>query len=169
MSLDVRGDMGVTGHTRGRQCHLHKRTHGCHWVPSRTHSCHWVHIPSPQSAFIFRDVRLRGFWMTQWRKDHMQGELRGAEGPEPGGAEGLSPRREWEQGQTPPSTVLTRTHGAISACPRVLRHRCWAQAGTVLGALPSSHVPELGARHTQGPRMALGGCFQGWWGHCPAQ
>lgn len=75
MSLDVRGDMGVTGHTRGRQCHLHKRTHGCHWV----------HIPSPQSAFIFRDVRLRGFWMTQWRKDHVQGELRGAEGPEPGG------------------------------------------------------------------------------------
>ncbi|XP_062467415.1 enoyl-[acyl-carrier-protein] reductase, mitochondrial isoform X3 [Pezoporus occidentalis] len=27
---------------------------------------------SPQSAFIFRDVRLRGFWMTQWRKDHEQ-------------------------------------------------------------------------------------------------
>uniref|UniRef100_A0A8U7NI96 Enoyl-[acyl-carrier-protein] reductase, mitochondrial n=2 Tax=Corvus moneduloides TaxID=1196302 RepID=A0A8U7NI96_CORMO len=26
----------------------------------------------PVSAFIFRDVRLRGFWMTQWRKDHMQ-------------------------------------------------------------------------------------------------
>ncbi|NXP32339.1 MECR protein, partial [Leiothrix lutea] len=26
----------------------------------------------PQSAFIFRDVRLRGFWMTQWRRDHMQ-------------------------------------------------------------------------------------------------
>ncbi|NXW43350.1 MECR protein, partial [Nyctiprogne leucopyga] len=24
------------------------------------------------SAFIFRDVRLRGFWMTQWRKDHAQ-------------------------------------------------------------------------------------------------
>ncbi|NXR12430.1 MECR protein, partial [Semnornis frantzii] len=24
----------------------------------------------PVSAFIFRDVRLRGFWMTQWRKDH---------------------------------------------------------------------------------------------------
>ncbi|KFV50986.1 hypothetical protein N341_09116, partial [Tyto alba] len=23
----------------------------------------------PVSAFIFRDVRLRGFWMTQWRKD----------------------------------------------------------------------------------------------------
>ncbi|XP_066421025.1 enoyl-[acyl-carrier-protein] reductase, mitochondrial isoform X2 [Molothrus aeneus] len=27
----------------------------------------------PVSAFIFRDVRLRGFWMTQWRKDHAQG------------------------------------------------------------------------------------------------
>ncbi|NWU72366.1 MECR protein, partial [Pterocles burchelli] len=27
---------------------------------------------SPQSAFIFRDVRLRGFWMTQWRKEHAQ-------------------------------------------------------------------------------------------------
>ncbi|NXD62971.1 MECR protein, partial [Eolophus roseicapillus] len=26
----------------------------------------------PVSAFIFRDVRLRGFWMTQWRKDHEQ-------------------------------------------------------------------------------------------------
>ncbi|XP_005058433.1 PREDICTED: trans-2-enoyl-CoA reductase, mitochondrial isoform X2 [Ficedula albicollis] len=26
----------------------------------------------PVSAFIFRDVRLRGFWMTQWRKDHTQ-------------------------------------------------------------------------------------------------
>ncbi|KFR14890.1 hypothetical protein N306_00788, partial [Opisthocomus hoazin] len=28
----------------------------------------------PVSAFIFRDVRLRGFWVTQWRKDHAQGE-----------------------------------------------------------------------------------------------
>lgn len=28
----------------------------------------------PQSAFIFRDVRLRGFWMTQWRKEHARGE-----------------------------------------------------------------------------------------------
>uniref|UniRef100_A0A8B9N759 Enoyl-[acyl-carrier-protein] reductase, mitochondrial n=1 Tax=Accipiter nisus TaxID=211598 RepID=A0A8B9N759_9AVES len=27
---------------------------------------------SPQSTFIFRDVRLRGFWMTQWKKDHAQ-------------------------------------------------------------------------------------------------
>ncbi|XP_009320536.1 PREDICTED: trans-2-enoyl-CoA reductase, mitochondrial [Pygoscelis adeliae] len=26
----------------------------------------------PVSAFIFRDLRLRGFWMTQWRKDHAQ-------------------------------------------------------------------------------------------------
>uniref|UniRef100_A0A8D0G0D5 Enoyl-[acyl-carrier-protein] reductase, mitochondrial n=1 Tax=Strix occidentalis caurina TaxID=311401 RepID=A0A8D0G0D5_STROC len=26
----------------------------------------------PVSAFIFRDVRLRGFWMTQWRKDHAE-------------------------------------------------------------------------------------------------
>ncbi|KFU83692.1 hypothetical protein M959_14432, partial [Chaetura pelagica] len=26
----------------------------------------------PVSAFIFRDVRLRGFWMTQWRKEHAQ-------------------------------------------------------------------------------------------------
>ncbi|XP_065506682.1 enoyl-[acyl-carrier-protein] reductase, mitochondrial isoform X2 [Caloenas nicobarica] len=26
----------------------------------------------PVSAFIFRDVRLRGFWMSQWRKDHAQ-------------------------------------------------------------------------------------------------
>lgn len=32
---------------------------------------------SPQSAFIFRDVRLRGFWVTQWKKDHAQGELDG--------------------------------------------------------------------------------------------
>ncbi|XP_065506683.1 enoyl-[acyl-carrier-protein] reductase, mitochondrial isoform X3 [Caloenas nicobarica] len=30
----------------------------------------------PVSAFIFRDVRLRGFWMSQWRKDHAQGEPR---------------------------------------------------------------------------------------------
>lgn len=29
---------------------------------------------SPQRAFIFQDVRLRGFWMSQWRKDHAQGE-----------------------------------------------------------------------------------------------
>ncbi|NXF12535.1 MECR protein, partial [Smithornis capensis] len=28
----------------------------------------------PVSAFIFRDVRLRGFWMTQWRKDHAQAD-----------------------------------------------------------------------------------------------
>ncbi|NXV80212.1 MECR protein, partial [Atlantisia rogersi] len=26
----------------------------------------------PVSAFIFRDVRLRGFWVTQWKKDHAQ-------------------------------------------------------------------------------------------------
>ncbi|XP_075294148.1 enoyl-[acyl-carrier-protein] reductase, mitochondrial isoform X2 [Opisthocomus hoazin] len=26
----------------------------------------------PVSAFIFQDVRLRGFWVTQWRKDHAQ-------------------------------------------------------------------------------------------------
>ncbi|XP_074018156.1 enoyl-[acyl-carrier-protein] reductase, mitochondrial [Numenius arquata] len=26
----------------------------------------------PVSAFIFRDVQLRGFWMTQWKKDHAQ-------------------------------------------------------------------------------------------------
>lgn len=26
----------------------------------------------PVSTFIFRDVRLRGFWMTQWKKDHAQ-------------------------------------------------------------------------------------------------
>ncbi|XP_041256048.1 enoyl-[acyl-carrier-protein] reductase, mitochondrial isoform X2 [Onychostruthus taczanowskii] len=26
----------------------------------------------PVSAFIFRDMRFRGFWMTQWRKDHAQ-------------------------------------------------------------------------------------------------
>uniref|UniRef100_A0A8C4IXK6 Enoyl-[acyl-carrier-protein] reductase, mitochondrial n=1 Tax=Dromaius novaehollandiae TaxID=8790 RepID=A0A8C4IXK6_DRONO len=25
----------------------------------------------PQSAFIFKDVKLRGFWMTQWKKDQM--------------------------------------------------------------------------------------------------
>uniref|UniRef100_A0A669PK37 Enoyl-[acyl-carrier-protein] reductase, mitochondrial n=1 Tax=Phasianus colchicus TaxID=9054 RepID=A0A669PK37_PHACC len=30
-------------------------------------------VTVPVSAFIFRDVRLRGFWMTQWKKDH--GEL----------------------------------------------------------------------------------------------
>ncbi|KFQ23499.1 hypothetical protein N332_14726, partial [Mesitornis unicolor] len=30
----------------------------------------------PVSAFIFRDVRLRGFWMTQWRKDHAQDQER---------------------------------------------------------------------------------------------
>lgn len=40
---------------------------------------------------------------------------------------------------------------------------CWAQAGAVPGALPSCRVPELGARHLQGPRMASGGCSQGWW------
>uniref|UniRef100_A0A8C5XA40 Enoyl-[acyl-carrier-protein] reductase, mitochondrial n=1 Tax=Malurus cyaneus samueli TaxID=2593467 RepID=A0A8C5XA40_9PASS len=40
----------------------------------RTHGHHWVHTLSAQSAFIFRDVRLRGFWMTQWRKQHAQGE-----------------------------------------------------------------------------------------------
>uniref|UniRef100_A0A493TEQ8 Enoyl-[acyl-carrier-protein] reductase, mitochondrial n=1 Tax=Anas platyrhynchos platyrhynchos TaxID=8840 RepID=A0A493TEQ8_ANAPP len=27
-------------------------------------------VTVPVSAFIFRDVRLRGFWMTQWKKDH---------------------------------------------------------------------------------------------------
>ncbi|NWV64612.1 MECR protein, partial [Malurus elegans] len=29
-------------------------------------------VTVPVSAFIFRDVRLRGFWMTQWRKQHAQ-------------------------------------------------------------------------------------------------
>ncbi|XP_056364874.1 enoyl-[acyl-carrier-protein] reductase, mitochondrial isoform X1 [Oenanthe melanoleuca] len=30
----------------------------------------------PVSAFIFRDVRLRGFWMTQWRKEHAREQER---------------------------------------------------------------------------------------------
>ncbi|XP_005058432.1 PREDICTED: trans-2-enoyl-CoA reductase, mitochondrial isoform X1 [Ficedula albicollis] len=34
----------------------------------------------PVSAFIFRDVRLRGFWMTQWRKDHTQGRCSQGDG-----------------------------------------------------------------------------------------
>uniref|UniRef100_A0A8C5UGX6 Enoyl-[acyl-carrier-protein] reductase, mitochondrial n=1 Tax=Malurus cyaneus samueli TaxID=2593467 RepID=A0A8C5UGX6_9PASS len=42
-----------------------------------THGHHWVHTLSAQSAFIFRDVRLRGFWMTQWRKQHAQGDVAG--------------------------------------------------------------------------------------------
>uniref|UniRef100_A0A663LQ12 Enoyl-[acyl-carrier-protein] reductase, mitochondrial n=1 Tax=Athene cunicularia TaxID=194338 RepID=A0A663LQ12_ATHCN len=38
-----------------------------------TRRSHWVLLSlSPQSAFIFRDVRLRGFWMTQWKKDHAE-------------------------------------------------------------------------------------------------
>uniref|UniRef100_A0A8C3J8T9 Enoyl-[acyl-carrier-protein] reductase, mitochondrial n=1 Tax=Calidris pygmaea TaxID=425635 RepID=A0A8C3J8T9_9CHAR len=34
-------------------------------------------VTVPVSAFIFRDVQLRGFWMTQWKKDHAQGEQDG--------------------------------------------------------------------------------------------
>ncbi|NXE24669.1 MECR protein, partial [Ardeotis kori] len=30
----------------------------------------------PVSAFIFQDVRLRGFWITQWKKDHAQDQER---------------------------------------------------------------------------------------------
>ncbi|KFP30831.1 hypothetical protein N325_10547, partial [Colius striatus] len=29
-------------------------------------------VTVPVSAFIFRDVQLRGFWMTQWKRDHAQ-------------------------------------------------------------------------------------------------
>uniref|UniRef100_A0A8B9Q9S6 Enoyl-[acyl-carrier-protein] reductase, mitochondrial n=1 Tax=Apteryx owenii TaxID=8824 RepID=A0A8B9Q9S6_APTOW len=29
----------------------------------------------PVSAFIFKDVKLRGFWMTQWKKDQMHSKL----------------------------------------------------------------------------------------------
>uniref|UniRef100_A0A8C6ZHP8 Enoyl-[acyl-carrier-protein] reductase, mitochondrial n=1 Tax=Nothoprocta perdicaria TaxID=30464 RepID=A0A8C6ZHP8_NOTPE len=29
-------------------------------------------VTVPVSAFIFKDVKLRGFWMTQWKKDQMQ-------------------------------------------------------------------------------------------------
>nr|XP_005509731.2 enoyl-[acyl-carrier-protein] reductase, mitochondrial isoform X1 [Columba livia] len=29
-------------------------------------------VTVPVRAFIFQDVRLRGFWMSQWRKDHAQ-------------------------------------------------------------------------------------------------
>lgn len=28
----------------------------------------------PQSALIFKDVKIRGFWVTQWKKDHSYGE-----------------------------------------------------------------------------------------------
>ncbi|KAJ6663722.1 hypothetical protein lerEdw1_009801 [Lerista edwardsae] len=36
-------------------------------------------VTVPVSAFIFKDVKLRGFWMTQWKRDHAQNqeELRG--------------------------------------------------------------------------------------------
>lgn len=29
---------------------------------------------SLQSALIFKDVKVRGFWVTQWKKDHLNGE-----------------------------------------------------------------------------------------------
>ncbi|NWU95903.1 MECR protein, partial [Upupa epops] len=29
-------------------------------------------VTVPVGAFIFQDVRLRGFWMSQWRKEHME-------------------------------------------------------------------------------------------------
>uniref|UniRef100_A0A8C6ZJ98 Enoyl-[acyl-carrier-protein] reductase, mitochondrial n=1 Tax=Nothoprocta perdicaria TaxID=30464 RepID=A0A8C6ZJ98_NOTPE len=32
-------------------------------------------VTVPVSAFIFKDVKLRGFWMTQWKKDQMHSKL----------------------------------------------------------------------------------------------
>lgn len=29
---------------------------------------------SLQSALIFKDVKVRGFWVTQWKKNHSNGE-----------------------------------------------------------------------------------------------
>lgn len=28
----------------------------------------------PQSQLIFKDLKLRGFWLSQWKKDHSSGE-----------------------------------------------------------------------------------------------
>lgn len=28
----------------------------------------------PQSLLIFKDLKLRGFWLSQWKKDHSPGE-----------------------------------------------------------------------------------------------
>lgn len=28
----------------------------------------------PQSLLIFKDVRLRGFWLSQWKKNHSPGD-----------------------------------------------------------------------------------------------
>lgn len=28
----------------------------------------------PQSQLIFKDLKLRGFWLSQWKKDHSPGE-----------------------------------------------------------------------------------------------
>uniref|UniRef100_A0A3Q0SGL4 Enoyl-[acyl-carrier-protein] reductase, mitochondrial n=1 Tax=Amphilophus citrinellus TaxID=61819 RepID=A0A3Q0SGL4_AMPCI len=32
-------------------------------------------VTVPVSALIFKDVKVRGFWVTQWKRDHSQGEL----------------------------------------------------------------------------------------------
>lgn len=37
------------------------------WSPSMSFLC-------PQSLLIFKDLKLRGFWMSQWKKDHNPGK-----------------------------------------------------------------------------------------------
>lgn len=36
-------------------------------------SSEYLHC-SLQSALIFKDVKVRGFWVTQWKKNHSDGE-----------------------------------------------------------------------------------------------
>ena len=35
----------------------------------------------PQSLLIFKDLKLRGFWLSQWKKDHSPGECMVAPSP----------------------------------------------------------------------------------------
>uniref|UniRef100_A0A8C0BK63 Enoyl-[acyl-carrier-protein] reductase, mitochondrial n=1 Tax=Buteo japonicus TaxID=224669 RepID=A0A8C0BK63_9AVES len=55
-----------------RHLHLAATFHRCHTGKGHTGLTRVHGSLSPQSTFIFRDVRLRGFWMTQWKKDHAQ-------------------------------------------------------------------------------------------------
>lgn len=51
----------------GRNVYLKWYLSSCPQSPSMSFLC-------PQSMLIFKDLKLRGFWLSQWKKDHSRGE-----------------------------------------------------------------------------------------------
>ncbi|KAM6996071.1 enoyl-[acyl-carrier-protein] reductase, mitochondrial isoform 1-T1 [Passerculus sandwichensis] len=73
----------------------------------------------PVSAFIFRDMQLRGFWMTQWRKDHAQGERGCDDGrPVPAHPQGPADSARLHRG---PASGLQGSTGGLHEALRVLQ------------------------------------------------